>query len=144
MKNDHIFNLAVEFINKIDNKYKIKFAYLFGSFARGQENNHSDIDLAIFFEKNYSDLEEIMIRGDIIETGRSFFNRNVDIVSIERAPLLLKYQIVKDGIILKDYEEIGDFESLTLREYFDFEYYSEIYNQAIIESIKSGDYFGGV
>lgn len=141
--NKEIENLAVQFIHKINNKYKIKFAYLFGSFAYGKENNNSDLDLAIFFQESYSEFDDLLIRGEIIEEGKAFFNKDVDIVSLEKASTLLRYEVVKQGIVLKDHEDRAEFESLSLREYFDFQYYSNIYNKAIVDSIKKGSYFGG-
>lgn len=131
-----------EFIELINEKYPIKFAYLFGSRARGEERLDSDIDLALFFGESYEGLEEVLIRGDIIEEGKAFFKMSVDIVSLNIAPILLKYQVVKDGMIIKDSEDISTFESLVLREYFDFKYYSDIYDEAMIDSIKQGNYFG--
>ena len=37
---------------------------------------------------------------------------------------------------MKDSRKRAEFESLALREYFDFRYYSKIYNKAMIEAIK--------
>lgn len=34
----------------VDNKYKIKEAYLFGSYARGMNHEDSDIDVAVFID----------------------------------------------------------------------------------------------
>lgn len=133
--------MLLRFINKINIEYKIKFAYLFGSRARGEEKNTSDIDLGICFNENYSEIEETFIRGNIIEEGRAFFGIPVDIVSLNKASLSLKYEIVKDGVVLKDSDERSFFESIVLREYFDFKYYADIYNQAIVDSIKKGTYF---
>lgn len=36
-----------------------------------------------------------------------------------------------------------DFEVSVLREYLDFKYYSDIYNEAIVNSIRKNDFFGG-
>lgn len=131
-----------KFISEIDAKHPIELAYLFGSFARGTQNEESDIDIAVLFKSQYSDIDEITIRGEIIDCGEAILGRTLDLVSLEKSPLLLRYEIVKDGIVLKDSSERGSFESLVLREYFDFEHYSRIYNKAVIESIKSKDYFG--
>jgi predicted nucleotidyltransferase len=131
----------INFINDIDKKYKIKFAYLFGSRARGDNTDNSDIDIAIFFKDEYDSLQEILIRGNIIEDGKAYLGIPVDVISLKSAPLILKHQIIKDGIILKDDDDRPSFESLTFREYFDFKYYSDIYDAAIINSIKAGEYF---
>lgn len=132
---------AIKFIEKINENYKIEFAYLFGSRARGDFHNDSDIDLALYFKENYHGVEEVFIKGNIIEEGKKYFGVPVDIVCLNKAPLILKHEIVKDGIVLKDSYDRTDFESLVLREYFDFKYYSDQYDRAIIESIKKEEYF---
>lgn len=141
MPDKEMKKLASKFMDEIDKEYKIKFAYLFGSRARGEENKESDIDLGIYFEDNYSEMEDMFVRGDIIERGKVFFCIPVDIVSLNKASLLLKHEIVKEGIVLKDNDERASFESIVLREYFDFKYYADIYNESMIDSIKKGDYF---
>ena len=140
---DSIIDKAQAFILNIDKKYKIKFAYMFGSQATGKASKDSDVDLAIYLIEGYTAVEQVYIRGDIIEEGKTFFKKDVDIVLLNNASLLLKYEIIHDGIIIKDDEKRSDFESLSLREYFDFRYYSDIYDSAVIEKIKKDEYFGG-
>ncbi len=132
-----------KFIYKINDKYSIDLAYLFGSVARNQYNKESDIDIAIKFKNKYSKMDEIFIRGEIIDIGKAYFKRNVDIVSLDNAPIALKYEIIKDGILLIDCYERVSIESLIIREYFDFKYFSDIYDKEIIKRLKDGTYFGG-
>ncbi|WP_232841642.1 nucleotidyltransferase domain-containing protein [Caldicellulosiruptor acetigenus] len=91
------------------------------------------------FEKSCVDVlyYEAILRGLLMEEGKTVFKRDVDIVNLKNANIFLKYSIIKDGIILKDHEERSLFEVSVLREYLDFSYYSEIYNQKILESIKN-------
>lgn len=133
------------FIKEIDKSYPICFGYLFGSMANETYNAMSDIDIALMFEKKYDDIDDVLIRGDIIEIGKSFFKEPVDVVNLGKSTLILKYSIVHEGIVIKDDDsgKRAEFESLTLREYFDFQYYSEYYNNAVIKSIKEGKYFRG-
>lgn len=140
---DKIINKAKNFIEEINKKYKIKFAYIFGSQATGKATENSDIDIALYFEEDYPPLDEAFIRGEIIEDGKAFFRKDTDIVSLNNASLLLKYQIIHDGIVIKDNDDRSNFESLSLREYFDFKYYSDIYDNAMIERIRKGEFFGG-
>lgn len=140
---DNVINKAKHFISDINKKYKIKFAYIFGSQATGKASENSDIDIAVYFSESYTALEEAFIRGDIIEEGKAFFKKDVDIVSLNNASLLLKHEIIHDGIIIKDNDERTTFESISLREYFDFKYYSDIYDSAMIEKIRNGEVFGG-
>ncbi|MEG1255410.1 nucleotidyltransferase domain-containing protein [Clostridium sp.] len=132
-----------EFLVLVDKEYRVKFAYLFGSQARGEANDDSDIDIGIYFENKYDSFNEALIRGNIMEMGKEFFHKDVDIVSLNNSSLLMKYQVITDGIVVFDRVERAEFESLSLRMYFDFKYYTDIYDKAIIDSIKSGEYFGG-
>lgn len=113
---NEILSSASKFIDYINKKYRISFAYLFGSRARGEENSQSDIDIAVYFEENYTGLDEVLIRGDIIEEGKAYFKLPVDLVSLRNSTLLLKYAVVKDGIVLKDSDERGEFELIVLRD----------------------------
>ncbi|MDD2216400.1 MAG: nucleotidyltransferase domain-containing protein [Eubacteriales bacterium] len=130
-----------EFINEIDREYPIELAYLFGSYAKGTENSQSDIDIALLFKHQYTKYEELIIRGRIIDKGISVFLRPVDLVSLNSAPPLLKYEVIGDSLILKDSKLRSSFESLAIREYFDFQYYSRIYKVAVINSIRDNNYF---
>lgn len=145
MNNNNFVKLCKEFIIKIDKKYPIKFAYLFGSRAKKTENTMSDIDIALMFNNRYDAMDEVFIRGYIIEEGKSYFNLEVDIVPLDKASLALKYEVIKDGIIIKDTTDAAraEFESLALREYFDFRYYADIYNESMIRNIKDRKYMGG-
>ncbi|MGE5605128.1 MAG: type VII toxin-antitoxin system MntA family adenylyltransferase antitoxin [Bacteroidota bacterium] len=144
MKNGGILSQARNFIADAGREYPVEFAYIFGSQARGAENTGSDIDLALYFTKDYPKMEETLIRGYLIEMGKRYFTMQADIISLRCADLFLKYAVVKEGILIKDSDSDSraDFESLTLREYFDFQYYSDFYNSAMIASIKEQTYFG--
>jgi uncharacterized protein len=145
MINQEFITQCKYFIQKIDNKYPVKFAYLFGSRASGIENSVSDVDIAVMFDENYSKIDEVMARGDIIEEGKAFFKLDVDVLSLNNESIILKYEVVKNGVVIKDTVDAAraEFESLTLREYFDYKYYSDIYNDYMIKNIKNGTYFRG-
>jgi predicted nucleotidyltransferase len=132
------------FIETIDREYPVRFAYLFGSRARGEATADSDADIAVCLAKRYEKSETAFIRGALIERAQEYLSCAADLVFLEEADLYLKYLIVKEGIPVKDNGDgsRAEFESRTLREYFDFQYYSDIYNHAMIESIKRQTYFG--
>lgn len=105
----------------LEQRKDIAAAYLFGSQARGTGRENSDIDVAVLFYR----LEDKLARFDrrlemIIELER-MVGRKVDVVDMEEAPLLLRHQILKDGILLVD-KEPGyriSFEVKSRRTYFD-------------------------
>jgi predicted nucleotidyltransferase len=139
--NEDLLKKIIQFTKIIDEKYPIDFAYIFGSYSRGDNTENSDLDLAFYFNKNYSDMEDCFNRGSIIEEGKDFFLKEVDIVSISKASPFLRYEIIRDGIVIKDGIDRASMESLWLREYFDFKYFSDIYDEAMVKRIRSGHFF---
>lgn len=137
--------LCRKMAEEIDVNYPITFGYLFGSRAVGNYREQSDLDLAFMFEKQYPPHEEYLMRGDLMELCQKQFQMAVDVVSLASAPLFLQFNVIQEGITIieKSSRNRAEFESLVRREYFDFQYYSDYYNQKMIESIKEGTYFGG-
>ena len=77
----------------IRQKYGVKRIGIFGSFARGEEKEGSDIDILIEFEKgrktfnNYMDLKFFLV---------DLFHRKVDLVTVEALRPQLKDSILKE------------------------------------------------
>ena len=62
------FGIVKEYINFLkDNKYDIQRAYVFGSYAKGNFNEDSDIDLAI-----------------VLKNVKNSFNMQVDLMKLRR------------------------------------------------------------
>jgi predicted nucleotidyltransferase len=53
-------NLANRYIDEIKSKYDLRKALLFGSFAKGTNNENSDIDIALIFD-NVTDIIDLQI-----------------------------------------------------------------------------------
>jgi len=80
--------------NEFEKKYNISKFVLFGSYARGEENRDSDIDIAI--ETNLSDYFKLY---DLKEELENAFQTSVDIIRIRKdMNMALKKRIMKDGI----------------------------------------------
>lgn len=99
---------------------KMVFAYLFGSMARNTVSPLSDVDIAVYLS-DVSDLEEerLEISGRLaVILGTD----EIDLVILNTAPLPLRARIVRDRTVLTDKNpsQRYEFESLVLREYFDF------------------------
>ncbi len=48
---DKAIELAKSFLKQASKTHSIRFAYLFGSFARGTQKEYSDIDIAVIINK---------------------------------------------------------------------------------------------
>ena len=98
----------------------ILFAYLFGSFGRGKRLPLSDVDIAVYLkEPTVVQEKKMQILGalvDILQTDE------VDLVVLNSAPLPLRMRILESKKVVVDHEPFlrHQFESLTMREYFDF------------------------
>ena len=98
----------------------IAFAYLFGSLAQGDPKPLSDVDIAIYFSDESDILErKLQILGqlmDLLETDE------IDLVILNTAPLTLRWKILETRKVLVDNLPFlrHQYESLTMREYFDF------------------------
>jgi len=89
-----------EDINKIIKHYLIaqpvRKAYLFGSYARAEENSESDIDILIELEENVDLFQFINIKLEL----EKLINKPVDLVSSNGISPRLKPYIDKDKILI--------------------------------------------
>ncbi len=107
------------------NKDSIILAYLFGSTVRGDTGRLSDIDIGVLLDENISNKDRFDMELKIISEIAIFINKNkIDLVVLNEAPLLLSYNIIKTGLILKSNElERVQFETKILDKYLDHKYY---------------------
>lgn len=75
----------------------IRLALLFGSEARGRSSTRSDVDIAILPVDPEIPLREELELQQRLELA---CGRNVDLVRIDRADVLLGWQIARDGVVL--------------------------------------------
>ena len=55
--NNDIINIVKKYIDEISKKFEIKSVYLFGSYAKGTNNQDSDIDVAIVLDSNIDTID---------------------------------------------------------------------------------------
>jgi len=86
---------AIELLRKNEYEVKQKFGVtkigIFGSFARGEEKEGSDIDVLVEFQENYKTFDNYMDLKFLLE---DLFGRKIDLVTIDA----LRPQL-KDGIL---------------------------------------------
>jgi len=94
---------STEIINFLkDNKHYLKTHYhcveigLFGSFARNEQTNKSDIDILVVFEPNTPDLYNTELK--LKKYLKMHFNREVDICAKKWIKPILKPLVLKDAI----------------------------------------------
>ena len=101
---------------------QLEFAYLFGGLARERHTPLSDVDIAIYLAEA-SDRTQVKL--DLLGGLMKILGTDeVDLVVLNDAPLSLRGRIVSSRKVLVDKNPFlrHGFESLTLREFFDFSY----------------------
>jgi len=116
----NIEDLIPKALTHLQSMPDILFAYLFGSFGRGKQLPLSDVDIAVYLKESTVVQEKKMeILGaliDILQTDE------IDLVILNNAPLPLRRRILESKKVVVDHEPFRrhHYESLTMREYFDF------------------------
>lgn len=98
----------------------ILFAYLFGGLALGEPKPLSDVDIAVYLPKGVDPVEKMIeILGHLVELAGT---DEIDLVILNTAPLSLTGRILKNRRVIVDNAPFlrHRYESLTMREYFDF------------------------
>lgn len=126
------------FFRSIDS---VNFAYLFGSTVRGDTNELSDVDIAVMLDESLSKKDMFNEELDLIsELTCVLKSDNIDLVVLNDAPLLLKYNIIKNGHVLKsDETKRIAFETGIMSRYLDEQYYIKRHTDMILQRIaRSG------
>ena len=119
----------------------VKFAYLFGSIASGKAGPLSDLDLAIYLDRR---LDSFKYRLQLMEKlARIMKSEKFDLVVLNSASIVLKYEVVKNGVILKDDRPRRVmFETAVLQEYLDTAYLRKVQREYIQQQLREESYFG--
>jgi uncharacterized protein len=114
----------------------VRLAMLFGSAASGRTRPDSDVDVAILMcESGTGDAPELRLSRALTLAARA----EVDLIRIETASTLLKWQIATGGVLLvqKSPEEFARFRARAASEYIEYApalvYQGEIFRRRLIE-----------
>ena len=96
---------------------ELKLAVLFGSTARGKARPKSDVDLGILLDP-YSPELRFRLEGDL---GR-VAGRPVDVILLDGAPPLLRFEIAREGVLLFQREDHlwTDFKTKAMVDWWDW------------------------
>lgn len=109
-------NLLQAIERYLKNNSLIIFGYLFGSYAKGEHRDNSDIDLALYLQKENLDTL-LQINYELSKITQ----KDIDIVVLNSVKnIYLTDAILRDGIILKDSSQRIDFELKMQENILDF------------------------
>jgi predicted nucleotidyltransferase len=81
--------------DEIKSKFHVSSIGVFGSFARGEGREESDIDVLVEFEEGFKTFDNFM---DLKYYLEELFSRNVDLVTVNALKPQLKDAILEDVI----------------------------------------------
>ena len=96
---EKIINYIISNKQTLKKEFHIDKIGLFGSFARGDEDKSSDIDLIVEFDKDINDIFEIKLR--LTEVLKKHFKRDIDIAREKYLKPRVKDTILKETIYVE-------------------------------------------
>jgi predicted nucleotidyltransferase len=111
----------------------VRLAAAFGSVAQGSERSSSDVDVGILLDPDTPDLR-LKIEADL---GRAA-GREIDLVYLDAAPPLLRFEIASDGVLLvaRDRSDWVDFRARAMIDWWDWAPTARKINDAVIERLR--------
>lgn len=122
----------------------VVFALLFGSFAKGQPQPSSDVDIGIYVSRSWSLLEV----GKLTAALERVLGREVDLLilntALERNPALA-YKAVAEGTLLfcRDAAAFADFKTRVVLHYLDTAFLRTMVTGAFQERLDAGRFGRG-
>jgi len=116
----------------------IILSYLFGSYARGDMNSLSDLDVGVLYAPEIDSHRKyehsLKLSGELASACKI---NKIDIIDMEKSSVLLNYNIIKNGKILKSLDENKriEFETRIISRYLDEKFHIERHNTLALKSI---------
>jgi len=145
MKSSDIFQVRQNLLKSAPILLKprpVLISYLYGSYARGDVHPFSDVDIGIYLEK--------MTPGEALNNELSLAlefdeilgsKTNVDVRSINTMPLMIKGNVVTEGILMysRDDGVRVEFETNVRKIYFDFRRFINRYQKEYLSYSIAGN-----
>lgn len=145
MDNELFEQVSSRLASFFSNKPEICFAYLFGSVSQGTAGKLSDIDLAVFLAPlKRPPTSRYGYASELAAELSSLLRRAVDLVILNEASTMIKYQVLKYGkqVYCRSEEQRRIFHETAVRNYLDLKPLFKVQNYYLHKRIASGT-FGG-
>ena len=113
---------------------EVKLAVLFGSTARGQAGPRSDVDLGVLLEPDTPD-----VRSRVESELWRATDRTLDLIFLDKAPPLLRFEIARDGVLLHQEQDHlwTDFKTRAMLDWWDWAPYARMFTEAAVRRLRS-------
>ena len=113
-------------------------AYLFGSVARGQANQLSDVDVAVLLTPGINAEAAAERQVALMVALNRFSDREIQVTLLNAAPPLLAYEIVREGRLLCERDPLAriGFEVRSMKFYFDLQPAFRTYDRELAKRIR--------
>jgi predicted nucleotidyltransferase len=124
---------------------RVVAAYLFGSHAEGVARPDSDVDVALLFRPEVDSALKLDTRLTVAAELKRVCHRPVDVIALDEAPPLLRFQVLKHGRLLfdRDPELRARFQARAMAEYYDARPYHAFHARALVRRIRQEGLGGG-
>ncbi|MHC4427272.1 MAG: type VII toxin-antitoxin system MntA family adenylyltransferase antitoxin [Planctomycetota bacterium] len=122
---------------------EVTVAYLFGSTARGDTSDLSDVDVGVLLAEVPANL--LRFRARLIdELSRALEGEQVEVVLLDEAPPALAARVVREGQLLlcRDEARRIRFEIHALRRDLDTVPLRRLYDRTLAKAIRRGRFYG--
>lgn len=112
----------------------VRLAVLYGSAARGDDHEGSDLDIGVSFERG-ADV------GPRLEVELSrISHRTVDLVRLDEAPPLLRFEIARDGRLLLERAPFAwtDFKARAMVDWWDWAPLAHALQASALQRVREG------
>ncbi len=128
---------AMERLKTIFQRKGVVLAYLFGSYARGEANNTSDIDIAIFLDCERKELYSLY-RDLLLRIYEALGTERVDLLLLNDATIVIQFEIISQGRLIysRDDHELNVYEINVIRKFQDTVYLRKVQNDYLKKRAK--------
>ncbi len=122
-----------------ETKNDVLLAYLFGSLAKGECNQSSDVDIAVLLNPEIPVASLYDVYRDLhVGIYETIGTERFDLVLLNKAPLTLKFTIIAEGklIYARSTKILNEFELDVLRKYQDTAYLRAVQNRYLKERAR--------
>lgn len=136
MRRKFSINNISQLLEPVFKKYHVKLAYLFGSYARGNQIKESDVDIAVLLDESIPENERFNQRLKMAGEFSLLLKNNVDLIILnDTSSATFKYSIIQEGKFLHQEEsDKVEFEIVTMNNYFDLLPFFDLYNQNYVQA----------